>query len=258
MAIIALRDVSFTRRQTPILRGVNWSIEPRRHWALLGPNGAGKTTLLKIITGYEWPTTGEVAINDRTLGSFDLRAVRKTVGWVSNALEKDLPGQDNGLAIVLSGFEASMGLYRDFTKAEESQALRALELMACSHLAQRQFGILSQGERQRLMIARALVIEPEILILDEPCVGLDPAARAAFLHDIARLCRLEQSPTLVFVTHHIEEIGPWIPNVLLLKEGRTLDQGSREAMLTSDHLRELFGFPCRVLKQNNLCYLLPE
>jgi iron complex transport system ATP-binding protein len=258
VAVIDLKNVTFCRRDTSILSGVNWSIEPGRHWALLGPNGAGKTTLLKMMTGYEWPSSGTVALNSREFGTFDLRAARKVVGWVSTALEKDLPANDTGLNIVLSGFEASMGLYRNFTPDEQDTALNALKLISCPHLAQRRFAVLSQGERQRLMIARALVINPEILILDEPCAGLDPAARHTFLQDIARLCQKPHSPVLVFVTHHIEEIGPWIHHVHLLKAGRTIAQGPRDQMLTAKHMQNLFDLPCRVLSQNDHYFLIPD
>lgn len=255
MAVLRLTDIGFRRGERQILSGVSWTVEPGQHWALLGANGSGKTTLLKIVTGYEWVSEGSVEALGQVFGECDLRTLRKSIGWVSSALVHNLPGRDTGESVVLSGLEASIGLYRDFTAKESDRARRTLALMGGEHLAEQRYEFMSQGEQQRVLIARALVSEPALLILDEPCAGLDPAARDHFLSDVGRLAQRPNAPTLVIVTHHIEEIHPWITHVLILKEGRVLAAGPKETVLTSANLSAAFNFDCRVRREGKLFHL---
>ncbi len=255
MAVLRLSDIGFRRGERQILSGICWTIKPRQHWALLGANGSGKTTLLKIVTGYEWVSQGSVEALGQVFGECDLRTLRKSIGWVSSALVHNLPGRDTGENVVLSGLEASIGLYRDFTAEERERARHTLALMGAEHLAGQHYELMSQGEQQRVLIARALVNEPTLLILDEPCAGLDPAARDHFLSDVGRLAQRPQAPTLILVTHHIEEIHPWISHVLILKDGRILATGPKETVLTSAHLSTAFNFNCQVRREGRLFYL---
>ncbi len=241
MSILRLEKVSFRRQGREILQGISWQVEPGRHWAVLGANGAGKTTLLKILTGYEWPTSGTVHVLGRQFGSCDVTELRKHIGWVSAAMETSLPVYERALDIVLSGLEASFGLYRDFTVSEQQCAREALAAVSMSPQAQQTFGTLSQGEQQRILIARALVSRPAVLILDEPCIGLDPAARFTFLADVELLARQPNGPALLYVTHHIEEIGPWVTDVLVLRQGMVLAAGSKEDVLTSEIMNRAFA-----------------
>ena len=243
---VELDNISFVRQGRSILSGVNWRIEKGAHWALMGANGSGKTTLLKIITGYDWPTMGHVTVLGRTFGQCDIRELRKHIGWVSMAIEQKLPVSDKALDIVASGIEASLGLFRVFTDKEYQQAHQALAALRAESIADQRFEILSQGEQQKVLIARALISRPQVLILDEPCAGLDPAARHRFLQDIAHLSQLETAPSIVLVTHHIEEVGNWINNVLLLKAGQVMAAGSPDTVLTSDNMTKVFDFPCTV------------
>jgi iron complex transport system ATP-binding protein len=240
-AIVELKDITLIRGETTILSGVSWRIEADEHWVLLGANGSGKTTLLKVITGYEWATEGSVEVLGNRYGDCNLPELRKAIGWVSAAIEQRLPGRDTAVAVTVSGLDASMGLYREISDAEWERARIALDQVGAAAVANRAFGLLSQGEQQRVLIARALVNRPALLILDEPCVGLDPGAREGFLEDLARMAAGSDAPTLILVTHHIEEIGAWIERALVLKEGRVLASGRCRKVLTDGVLRKAFG-----------------
>lgn len=231
-----------------ILTDISWRIESGVHWALLGANGSGKTTLLKIITGYEWPTSGAVSVLGRRFGDCSIPELRTKIGWVSSAVNCRLPQHDTAMEIVLSGLAASIGLYRTFNNVELAAGRFALAAVAAEELADRPFGILSQGEQQRVLIGRALVRNPELLILDEPCVGLDPAARQHLLRDLAELTGSKSCPGIIYVTHHIEEIRPWITNVVLLKDGNILAAGKTGEIMTSDLLSRAFSCNCRVTR----------
>lgn len=255
--IVSLENIFLKYGGVPILTEICWRIERGCHWALLGANGSGKTSLLKLVTGYEWPDEGTVTVLGERFGNCDLRALRKAIGYVSSALEHQLPGRDTALEVAVSGFEASIGLYRDMNRQELDRAGQALTRVGIAHLAERTYRTLSQGEQQRVLIARALVSEPALLILDEPCAGLDPQAREAFLDDLGRMSSRPDCPTMVLVTHHIEEIGPWISNVLVLKEGRMVAAGPRHEVLTGATLSAAFGGAWRVESIGDRYYLRP-
>ncbi len=255
MTLLRLDNVSVRRGRREILSGVSWTIEHGRHWALLGPNGAGKTTLLKIITGYEWVTDGSVEVLGEPFGQCNIPELRKRIGWVSSALQQGLPERDTAIEIAASGIEASLGLYRDFSPAEFDRAAEALRSLGCESAARQSYATLSQGERQRVVIARALVNRPRLLILDEPCAGLDPMARESFLRDLGRLAARPEAPGMILVTHHIEEIGPWVSDVLVLRNGRVLAAGPKAEVLTPVTLGEAFGCPCTVENDHDRYHL---
>ena len=248
MGIVHVEDIWFERNGTAILRGVSWRIERGSHWALLGSNGAGKTTLLKIVTGYEWPTRGSVRVLGKRFGACNIPELRKTVGWVSSSIVSRFPQGDRALDVVASGLDASMGVYRILSDPEYERARGALGRVNAQHLGGHAYATLSQGERQRVLIARALVCNPQLMVLDEPCAGLDPAARHRLLDDLSLLAAAHEMPTIIYVTHHIEEIGDWIENVLILKSGGVLAQGSRNTLLRASILSKAFGAPCCVQK----------
>ncbi|MDX9973911.1 MAG: ABC transporter ATP-binding protein [FCB group bacterium] len=244
--VLNLNGVTFRRNDREILSDVSWRIEPGEHWALLGANGSGKTTLLKVINGYEWATRGTVEVLGRRFGSCNVPQLRKSIGWVSSALQQRLPLGDTALRIVDSGYEASLGVYRTFTEEEIDRAKAALALVSGASIADRIYGTLSQGEQQRVLIARALVNGPRLLILDEPCAGLDPVAARQFLDDLSALAARPEAPTVIFVTHHIQEIAPWIERVLLLKSGRVSARGETAKVLTGPNLSAALDSNCRV------------
>ena len=247
--VVELENICFCRKERQILSDVSWTIEPGQHWALLGANGSGKTSLLKILTGYEWPTFGTVRVLGERFGACDVPRLRKLIGWVSSAMTQRLPVQDEAVEVVASGLDASIGLYRRITEEERAKSLEVLRQLHVEPVAKQSYGTLSQGEMQKVLIARALVCEPKLLILDEPCIGLDPAARQHFMDDLKRLAEGPDAPTMILVTHHVEEIDPWIQKVLLLKDGKILAAGSPDDIITNRQMSVLFDYPCSVFRQ---------
>lgn len=243
-SVIQLEQVCFCRKNRTILDGIDWRVEPGQHWALLGANGSGKSTLLKILSGYEWPTFGQVTVQDQRFGATDIGRLRRTIGLVSSSLEHRLPGQDKAIEVAASGIDASLGLYRKMKPQEMAQAKAALAKLKSEALGEQSYQTLSQGEQQKVLIARALVSNPKLLVLDEPCSGLDPAARVRFLRDLEHMATRPDAPSVLFVTHHIEEIGPWITHVLLLKDGKVMAQGTQQETITSENMTALLGCRC--------------
>jgi len=189
---------------------------------------------------------GRVTVLGNRFGACDVRELRTHVGWVSSSLEHKLPPRLPVMDVVMSGIDASIGVYRVFTETERLRAGTALAAVGVEALAQQPYGLLSQGEQQRVLIARALAAEPKLLILDEPCAGLDPAARNVFLDDMAALSRESGAPTLILVTHHIEEIGDWIDRVLAIKDGRVCAEGAPAEVLNDATMSEVFAANCTV------------
>ena len=244
--VAELNEIYLRRGSKHILRNISWCIEHGQHWVLLGANGSGKTMLLKILTGYLWPTSGTVAVFGETFGKCDIPKLRKTVGYVTSANNDAVPPGDTAMDVVLSGIDASFGVYRSFDVDEIDCALEAISVVSASGYAHQSFATLSQGQKQRILIARALVCKPKLLILDEPCVGLDPVARGHFLSDVAAMSEQQDAPSIIFVTHHVEEIAPPITHALLIKDGRAIAQGSVSDTINSDSMTELFAAPCDV------------
>ena len=253
--VIQLNNVSFVRKQRCILKAISWQIETGQHWALLGANGSGKTSLLRIITGYEWPSRGTVNVLGKEFGKCAISGLRKHIGYVSSAINITLPENDSATDIVLSGIDATIGLHRHYSDFEHEQAHIAMRKMSVEQCKDQIYSILSQGERQRILIARAIINHPDILILDESCAGLDPAAKEHFLRDLQILTNHENAPTIIFVTHHIEEISPWITNVFILKDGICRASGKTEDLLDSETLSDAFDCECSVRKENCRYYL---
>lgn len=248
MSVLQMQDVCFVRHGRPIVDKVSWTIERGEHWALLGANGSGKTTLLKLLTAYEWPTSGRIAVLGNVHGESHVGLNRRNMGWVSASLQRQLPGHDTAVRVVASGIDASFGWYRDWDDDVETAARRALERLRIEHLEHQTYETLSQGEQKRVQIARTIVHEPELLILDEPCEGLDQVSRHRFLSDLSAFVGQPNAPSVIYVTHHIEELGDWITHGHILKEGRTLAQGEAAEVLNSGVLGEAFGCDCLVGK----------
>src|SRR3989344_8786906 len=215
-SIIELQDVSLHRDNTKILKNISWSIKQGEHWALIGPNGAGKTSLLKIISGNLWPSSGKVRVLGKEFGKTDLRELKKKIGWVSSFLTEKIPQNEDILEIIISGKFASFGVYEKIIEKDRKKAKKLLGLLNCSHIIDRDFNVVSQGEKQKVLIARALMAQPLILLLDEPCIGLDIKARENLLASISKLCR-ETETTIIYVTHHFEEIIKEIEDVFMIK-----------------------------------------
>jgi iron complex transport system ATP-binding protein len=244
--VLELEHAAYWRGERTILSGIDWRIRRGQHWALLGANGSGKTTLLKMVAAIEWPCDGHIRVLGQRFGEVDLRELRRSIGVVSSALVPYFQDRQPALAIVETGIDAELGWWRTFDADAEARARAGLAVLGIAALADNPYGQLSQGEKQRVLIARALMNAPHLLILDEPCAGLDPAARERFLEDLGRFVERPETPTLVIVTHHIEEIPAFVRHALVLKDGRTLAQGAIAEVLRADVLGEAFGRPCRV------------
>jgi iron complex transport system ATP-binding protein len=244
--VLELDDASYWRGERTILDGINWRIRRGQHWALLGSNGSGKTTLLRLVAATEWPCDGTIRVLGRRFGEVDLRELRRAIGWVTSTLASYFHDRQSALQIVQTGIDAELGWWRQFGSEDEARARDALGSVGMSALADSPYVQLSQGERQRVLIARATITRPILLVLDEPCAGLDPAAREQFLQDLAVFAQRPETPTLIFVSHHIDEIPSFIKHAMVLKDGRALAQGPIENVCTSEVLSEAFGRPCRV------------
>ena len=239
--ILDAQLISLKRSGETILNKVNWQINEGEHWSLMGLNGSGKTTLLNMINGYIWPSEGQMTVLDQKFGKSDLRELRKRIGWVSSSFQEKLHTDNNALQIVLSGAFASIGLYDRPNDQEIEKATDLLLDFGCGRYMERPYQSLSQGERQKVLIARALMAEPELLILDEPCTGLDLFSREHLLDVISQVASQTGGPTLIYVTHHVEEILPCFSHTLLLKKGEVYQSGLSSNVLTSETLTQFFG-----------------
>lgn len=243
LPVLEVVDLCIRRDATEILKSVSWRIEPGQHWVILGSNGSGKTSLLSALTGYFTPTSGSVEVLGRRFGQSDWRDLRCQVGLVSSALRQRMAEDEPALHTVASGRYAMIDFWGNPSKEDERAARHFLQEVEAEYLEDRPWRVLSQGERQRVLIARALMAKPQILILDEPCAGLDPVARERFLGFINRWGTQTKAPTLILVTHHVEEIGLLFSHALLLREGRVVDSGAIQRQLTSRNLSQVFGEP---------------
>jgi len=253
--ILNLQGLRIERGGTVILHEINWRVQRGQHWAVLGANGSGKTSLLSALTGYLMPTAGDIELLGERYGEYDRRELRCQIGLVSSSLRQMMTDHKPALHTVASGRGAVIDLWKPPTPPARRAAKNILKQMECGHLAERPWAVLSQGERQRLLIGRALMAQPKLLILDEPCAGLDPAAREHFLQFLNRLARRRNSPSLVLVTHHVEEITPAFSHALLLRGGRVLAQGRTKQVLSSALLSKTFDCRLKLQKVQGRCTL---
>jgi iron complex transport system ATP-binding protein len=241
--LITCEDVGYRQQGTDILADINWQLDRGQHWAVLGPNGSGKTTLLRIACGYLWPTSGRVLRLGQEL--INLGELRRSIGWISSAMIADIPRSDTGLETVVSGRFAQLGLKHlpgmEPTEADFADAQDELARLRCESLADKPFGILSQGERQQVLVARARMAKPLLLVLDEPCAGMDPGVRERFLAWLSEALRQPETPTVVLVTHHIEEIVPGFANTLVLSGGRAHSCGATEQVVTRETIESVYA-----------------
>jgi iron complex transport system ATP-binding protein len=248
MPVVSINDLNVLRGGTVILKNLSWEVHPGENWVVLGANGSGKTTLLSCITGYVTPSAGQIAVLGKQYGKFDWRDLRKEIGLVSSSIRHLIDDDQFAVDVVASGRDASLNLWRNASGNLLHEAMEALGEVECSTLAKRPWAYLSQGERQRVLIGRALVAKHQILILDEPCAGLDPVAREKFLQFLGRLATGKTTPNLVLVTHHVEEILPCFGQALVLKEGAVLACGAISKVVSSRNLSNAFGSQIEVRK----------
>ncbi|MGY0694367.1 ABC transporter ATP-binding protein [Virgibacillus sp. FSP13] len=253
--IVDMQQVSWKRQGEEILSDIDWEVVNGEHWAILGLNGSGKTTLLNMINGYIWPTKGRVSILEKSFGQTDIRELRKSIGWVSSSLQERMKETERVENIVVSGKFASIGLYENPTEDDFEKSYQIMEQLHFGHLRGRTYQTCSQGEKQKILIARGLMGSPNLLILDEPTNGLDFISREELMNTINQIAIQKNAPTILFVTHHIEEIMPIFTHTLLLKQGTIYGRGKREEMLTKEHLSRLFDLPVQIDWSNDRAWM---
>lgn len=241
-AAFELSKVSVVRPGKILLDDVNWTVAEGERWVVLGPNGAGKTTLMQIVGTYLYPTTGSVTILDEVLGAVDIFEIRTRIGHTSTSVADHIPAAESVADAVLSAAHAVTGRWKEEYDPEDKR--RADQIMGewgIAALAGRTFGTLSEGERKRVLIARALMTDPELLLLDEPAASLDLGAREDLVASLEMLAQSDDSPVLVMVSHHVEEIPVGFTHVLMIRDGKIVAQGPIEETLTAAHLSATFG-----------------
>lgn len=241
--MIKLSEVTVRKNYKDILKNVDWQVNDGEHWAILGLNGSGKTTLLNIIAGYLHPFSGQVEVLGERFGKTYIPELRKKIGLVSSSLQQEFQPFETALSIVLSGKFASIGLWEEVDRADVDLAQHFMRLMHCDYLQEDEYGILSQGEKQRVLIARALMAQPSLLVLDEPCSGLDLIAREEMLKIIDEITKEKECPTIIYVTHYAEEILPCFTHTLLLKRGEVFAKGLSRDILNEEKLSSFYGRP---------------
>jgi len=237
-------DVDLDREATPVLRDINWQVSGGERWAVIGPNGSGKTTLMQLASGYLHPTRGTVEVLGQRLGRADVRALRRRVSTVSASLARVIVPWLTAKEVVVSARQGALEpWWHTYSATEWARAEELLVAAGFGHIAERPFGVLSEGERQQVLLARALMTDLELLLLDEPCAGLDMGGRERLLARLGLLAAGPTSAPIVMVTHHVEEIPEGFTHVLLLHAGSVLISGPIASSLSAKALSECFGLP---------------
>jgi len=242
--VLEFAGVTVRRGATTLLDDVTWTVEEDERWVVLGPNGAGKTTLLQVASAHMHPTAGVAGILDEVLGAVDVFDLRPRIGLTSAALADRIPRDEVVRDVVVSASYGVVGRWREeYEELDHDRAAGLLAEVGAHHLADRTFGTLSEGERKRVQIARALMADPELLLLDEPAAGLDLGGREDLVSTLSAIALDADSPATVLVSHHVEEIPPGFTHALMLRDGRVVAQGPLERVVTQEHLSETFGMP---------------
>lgn len=243
-ATVDLTSVSLVRDRRRLLDQVTWRVMAEDRWVLLGPNGAGKTSLIRIASLWEHPTAGQVRVLGEELGRVDLRPLRSRIAVVSPAIADRLRPDLKVSDVVMTGRRGALEpWWHDYGTADREATASAIEIMELNRLAESRFGLLSTGERQRVLLARALACTPDLMFLDEPTAGLDLGAREELVGHLTRLAAEAGTPPLVLVTHHVEEIPVGFTHALLLRSGQVVDQGPLATTVTAESLSRTFGLP---------------
>jgi iron complex transport system ATP-binding protein len=243
-AVLDFVEVTIRRGQATLLDELSWRVDEGDRWVILGPNGAGKTTLLQVASAQIHPTSGVAGILDEVLGTVDVFELRPRIGLTSAALAERIPRSERVHDVVVSASYGVVGRWREaYDELDHERADQLLTEVGASHLVDRTFGTLSEGERKRVQIARALMADPELLLLDEPAAGLDLGGREDLVSTLSVLAADPASPATVLVSHHVEEIPPGFTHALLLRQGRVVAAGSVAEVVTEANLATTFGMP---------------
>jgi iron complex transport system ATP-binding protein len=251
-AALHLDGVGLERGHRSILDGITWTVEPDQRWLVLGANGSGKTSLLRIAALYEHPTRGRVQVLGETLGAVDVRSLRRRIGFASAALAAQLRPDLAALDVVMTAKHAALEpWWHTYDDDDRGRAADCLARMGVGDLAERRLGSLSSGEQQRVLLARTLMTDPGLVLLDEPSARLDLAGREHLVAALAELAADPTSPAMALVTHHVDEVPPGITHVLLLHRGRVLAAGPLAATLTSETVSACFELPLRLERRDD-------
>ncbi|MBT2512881.1 ABC transporter ATP-binding protein [Arthrobacter sp. ISL-30] len=249
--VLEMASVSVVRGAKTLLDKVDWQVNEGERWVILGPNGAGKTTLLQIAAARLHPTSGKAGILEEVLGAVDVFELRPRIGLSSAALATQIPEHEKVLNVVVTAAYGVTGRWREgYEKDDERRAFALLNEWGMGPLLNRPFATLSEGERKRVQIARALMTDPELLLLDEPAAGLDLGGREELVHRLSELAQDEEAPAIVLVTHHLEEVPPGFTHAMLLRDGGVVAAGPVTEVLTSEHLSTTFGLPLNVIENS--------
>ncbi len=245
--VLKLRGVSVRRETSLLLRNVDWTAHEDERWIIIGPNGAGKTTLLQVASTMLYPTEGTVEVLGERLGEVDVFELRPRIGLTSASLAERVPSAEKVIDLVLTASYAILGRWKEeYESADVTRAVELLDALGCAHLIRRRFATLSEGERKRVQIARAMMPDPEMLLLDEPAAGLDLGGREDLLRRLSVLARNPKAPMMVLVTHHVEEVPDGFTHAMLLRRGTVLMAGPIEDVFTAKNLSRCFGVPLQI------------
>ncbi len=254
-AVLQFVDVTVRRGQKILLDAINWTVEEDERWAVLGPNGAGKTTLLQIAAANMHPTVGDAYVLGERLGRVDVFELRPRIGLASSSLAERIPAGERVSDVVVSAGYSVLGRWREaYGRMDVRRAVQLLDRLGVGGFAERVYGTLSQGEKARVQIARALMTDPELLLLDEPAAGMDLGGREDLLRRLTRFADDPDAPASVLVTHHVEELPPGITHVLLLRDGGVVASGLARDVLTAEHLSATFGLALTVERRGGRWY----
>src|SRR5215471_20270132 len=242
--VLRLQGVEVRRDSAVLLRNVDWTAHGDERWIVIGPNGAGKTTLLQVAATLMFPTEGTVEVLGEKLGDVDVFELRPRIGLTSASVAERVPAAEKVIDLVLTASYAILGRWKeDYESGDVTRAVDLLDALGCAHLIRRRFATLSEGERKRVQIARAMMPDPEMLLLDEPAAGLDLGGREDLLRRLSALARDPKAPMMVLVTHHVEEVPDGFTHAMLLRRGSVLAAGPLPDVFTERNLSKCFGVP---------------
>jgi iron complex transport system ATP-binding protein len=249
--VLKLRGVSVRRDTSPLLRNIDWTVHDNERWIVIGPNGAGKTTLLQVAATLLFPSDGTVEVLGERLGEVDVFELRPRIGLTSAALAERVPAGEKVIDLVMTAAYAILGRWKEeYDSSDVTRAVDLLDALGCAHLIRRRFATLSEGERKRVQIARAMMPDPELLLLDEPAAGLDLGGREDLLRRLTQLARDPNAPMMVLVTHHVEEVPDGFTHAMLLRRGAVLASGPIDEVFTARNLSRCFGVPLEIERRN--------
>lgn len=251
-SVVDLSGVGVRRGSKWLVENIDWQVAEGERWVVIGPNGAGKTTLMQILSAQMHPTTGLASILDEVLGTVDVFELRPRIGVTSAAVADRIPRAEKVSDVVVSASYGVLGRWNEaYEGMDHERAMELMQQMHVDHLADRTFGTLSEGERKRVLVARALMTDPELLLLDEPAAGLDLAGREELVGSLSELCLDDYAPATVLVTHHLEDVPQGITHALLVKEGHVVASGPVDQVVTAENLSTTFDMQLRLERDSD-------